>query len=188
MTFPSARLRTLREEQSRRRLEVARLVRDTPNVTDVELAKALNVSRNTIREDRLALMAEVNQDAKSEFQIWRGEHIEELRVLREQLQDFLIPPEKRIELALAIIREDSKIKGTAAATRSENINVHLDGDAIGPYRQFVLASRGLDAEQVEQLLTLAREMPRKPFVQVAPPKSSPLWDVPQLTEGTDEDA
>ena len=122
------------------------------------------------------------------FEVWRAEHIAELEKLRTQLQDFLIPPEKRIELALKIIAQDAKLKGTEAATRSENVNVNLDGDAIGPYRQFVLASRGLDAEQVEQLLTLAREMPRKPFVQVAPPKSSPLWDVPQLTEGTDEDA
>jgi hypothetical protein len=89
------------------------------------------------------------------FEVWRAEHIAELEKLRTQLQDFLIPPEKRIELALKIIAQDAKLKGTEAATRSENVNVNLDGDAIGPYRQFVLASRGLDAEQVEQLLTLA---------------------------------
>jgi glycerol-3-phosphate dehydrogenase len=133
-------------------------------------------------------MTQVAQEAKTEVQVYRAEHIEELRKLREQLQDFLIPAEKRIELALKIIAQDAKFKATEMPTRSENVNVNLDGDAIGPYRQFVLASRGLDAEQVERLLTLAREMPRKPFVQVAPPKSSPLWDVPQLTEGTDEDA
>jgi hypothetical protein len=186
MTGPTTGyLRTTREARTRRRLEVARLLRDTPAVTDIELAKALHVNRDTIHDDRQALMLQVNADTQTELQVWRAEHIEELEKLREALQDLLIPAEKRVELALKIIAQDAKFKGTEAPSRSESVNVTLDGDAIGPYRQFVQASLGLTGEQFETLLRLAREMPRLPFEQVAPPLSSPLW----LTEGeTDENA
>jgi hypothetical protein len=183
MTAPSGYLRTLREEQSRRRLEVARLVRDTPNVTDVELAKALNVSRNTIREDRLALMAEVNQDAKSEFQIWRGEHIEELRRLREQLLDHLIPPEKRIELALKIIAQDARLKGTEAPSKSISANVNVNPEHSEDYLLFREACAELTEEQIHDVRLYAKALPR---TWVAPPIEVNFPPMKALPEATDE--
>jgi len=111
------------EKQTSRREGVAKILRETPSATDLELAKVFEVNRDTIHRDRKYLMQQANQNAASQFEIWRDEHIAELNKLRESLEDFLIPPERRIELALAIIREDVKVKGTAAPTRSENLNV-----------------------------------------------------------------
>jgi hypothetical protein len=199
MTAPSSYLRTLREGQTSRRLGVAKVLRETPDATNIELAKIFDVDRDTIAEDRKFLMSQVNQDTKTEMQLYRDDQLarcearrQELVDLRKRLVDHLIKPEDAVDLHLKILdREkdndefEAKLTGTAAPTRAENVNLHGDLENVGPYRQFVLASRGLDAEQVERLLTMAREMPRKPFVQVAPPKSSPLWDVPQLTEGTE---
>ncbi|SPF31610.1 hypothetical protein SBA1_100066 [Candidatus Sulfotelmatobacter kueseliae] len=118
------------EKQTSRREGVAKILRETPSATDLELAKVFEVNRDTIHRDRKYLMQQANQNAVSQFEIWRDEHIAELNKLRESLEDFLIPPERRIELALAIIREDVKVKGTAAPTRSENLNVNADVQVI----------------------------------------------------------
>src|SRR5271157_5475119 len=123
-------IRARLEKQTSRRLGVAKILRETPDATNIELAKIFDVDRDTIAEDRKFLMAQINQEAKSETQLWRDEHIAELNKLRESLEDFLIPAEKRIELALAIIREDSKIKGTAAPTKS--IVGHVNGPQLDP--------------------------------------------------------
>lgn len=166
-----------------RRKAVIRMTAE--NVPLTEQAKELGVSYITVRRDRKLLMELARNDNKTEMQLWRDEHIAELQELREKLEDPTIKPAEKIALALAIIREDSKIKGTAAPTRSESLNVNTDVESLGPYRQFVLAARGLDEEQFQQLLKIAREMPRKPFVMVGPPKTSPLWKSSQLGDGTD---
>jgi len=185
MTAPSTYLRQLRDAQARRRLELARLLRDNPAATNIELAKTLNVNRDTIAEDRLALMQQVNLEAKTETQIMREDQLDRIQKKMAEIEgDQLLMSAADRHLALwRWMKLETILRGTAAPTRSENVNVNLDGENLGPYRKFVLAVRGLDESQIEQLLVLAREMPRKGFVMVQPPESSPLWgDAPKQLE------
>ena len=86
MTAPSQYLRELREEAARRRLELAKLLRDDPKATNIELAKALNVTRNTIADDRKAIMEQLQNDAKTEIELLRDEMVKKLEVLEAEVQ------------------------------------------------------------------------------------------------------
>jgi len=63
MSGPSQHVRQRREEGARRRLEVAKLLRDDPATTNKQLAAALNVNRNTITLDRKLMI----EDLKNRF-------------------------------------------------------------------------------------------------------------------------
>jgi hypothetical protein len=77
----------------------------------------------TIRRDVFSLRGQWGEKNMSEFQRWQAEHIAELQELRAKLEDPLIRPAEKVALMLAIIREDSKIKGTAAPSKSVHANV-----------------------------------------------------------------
>lgn len=94
MTAPSGYLRTLRESQASRRLGVAKALRETPDATDIELAAIFCVSRNTIAEDRQALMEQLTKTATTEMELLRED-------LRQKLESY----EKEVELH----RKDGKL-------------------------------------------------------------------------------
>lgn len=86
MTAPIGYLRMKREGTARRRLELAKMLRQDPSATNIELAKALNVNRDTIALDRKALIEMVKNDAKSETELLRGEMVEELESLKVEVE------------------------------------------------------------------------------------------------------
>jgi hypothetical protein len=86
MTAPSTYLRQLREGAANRRLELARILRDTPDATNLELAAALNVNRDTIAEDRKALMELVTSETSSEMQQLREDLRQKLEALEAEVQ------------------------------------------------------------------------------------------------------
>jgi hypothetical protein len=90
----------------------------------------------TVQRDVRSLRGQWGEQNMSQFEIWRDEHIAELQELREKLQDESIRPAERIALALKIIDQDSKLKGTAAPTK--HITAHVDGEKItqGFYAEF----------------------------------------------------
>jgi hypothetical protein len=71
-------LRELREATARRRLELAKLLRNDPTTTNVSLAKSLNVSRNTIAEDRKAIMEQMTKSTLSETELLRADMVKKL--------------------------------------------------------------------------------------------------------------
>ena len=82
MTPPSNQIRSLRgsnrarlERQSSRRLGVAKVLRETPNATNVELAQLFDVDRDTVAEDRKFLMNQVNDNALTETQLYRADQL-----------------------------------------------------------------------------------------------------------------
>jgi DNA-binding CsgD family transcriptional regulator len=79
-------LRQLQETAARRRLDIAKMLRDNPATTNKQLAAALNVSRNTITQDRKALMEQVQNDAKTETELLRAEMVEKLEHLNTELE------------------------------------------------------------------------------------------------------
>jgi hypothetical protein len=156
MTAPSTYLRQLRDAQARRRLELARLLRDNPAATNIELAKALNVNRDTIAEDRLALMQEVNQDAKTETQIMRDDQLARIKAKIAEIEcdALLMKATDKHQALWRWMLLEVKLTGTAAPTRAENVNVNVDAQVIPIEKQLLVADAfaGLyDDEWLEEL-------------------------------------
>jgi hypothetical protein len=86
MTAPSQYLRDLREEQTSRRLGVAKALRETPDATNIELAKVFGVSRNTIAEDRVAIMEQMTKSTLTETELLRAEMVTKLEALEAEVQ------------------------------------------------------------------------------------------------------
>jgi|ERR1700722_406214 len=86
MTAPSTHLRLLHEAAARRRLEIAKLLRDDPTITNKQLAKALNVSRNTITLDRRLIMEQLKQSTLTETELMRGEMVLRLEELTAEVE------------------------------------------------------------------------------------------------------
>jgi hypothetical protein len=78
MTAPSTYLRELREGAARRRLELAKLLRDDPTATNISLAKSLGVNRETIALDRKAIMETLTKSTLSETELLRTEMVKKL--------------------------------------------------------------------------------------------------------------
>jgi hypothetical protein len=162
----------------------------TEGKSQVDAAEQLRVEGypaddRTVRRDVFSLRGQWGKENMSEFQRWQAEHIEELQLLREQLLDDKIKPDRKIELTLAIIREDSKIKGTAAPSKSISATVNLNPEHSTDYLLFKEACAGLTEDQLHEVYAMARTLPR---TWVAPPIEAnfPPPMVRELTEVTDE--
>jgi hypothetical protein len=86
MTVPSQYLRDLREEAARRRLELAKLLRENPDATNIYLAKTLGVNRDTIALDRKALVEQMTQSTLTETELLRAEMVKKLEALEAEVE------------------------------------------------------------------------------------------------------
>lgn len=86
MTAPSQYLRDLREQRESRRLAVVRALRETPNATNIELAKVFGVTRDTIREDRKAIVEQLKNNTLNETELMRAEMQGRLENLMVELE------------------------------------------------------------------------------------------------------
>ena len=86
MTAPSTYLRQLHEAAARRRLEIAKILRDAPATTNKQLAMALNVSRNTITQDRTIIVEQLKQQTMNETEALRADMMQRLEHLNTELE------------------------------------------------------------------------------------------------------
>ncbi len=86
MTAPSTYLRQLHEAAARRRLEIAKILRDAPATTNKQLAQALNVSRNTITQDRTIMVEQLKKETTNETEALRAEMVQRLEHLNQELE------------------------------------------------------------------------------------------------------
>lgn len=86
MTQPSNRQRCLMEAATRRRLEIARILRDAPTTTNIMLAKALKVSRNTITQDRKIMVQDLKKQTMTETEALRADMVQRLESLNKELE------------------------------------------------------------------------------------------------------
>jgi hypothetical protein len=86
MTAPSTYLRQMHEAAARRRLEIAKILRDAPATTNKKLAMALNVSRNTIAQDRTIMFEQLKQQTTNETKAMRAEMVQRLEHLNTELE------------------------------------------------------------------------------------------------------
>jgi hypothetical protein len=120
----------------------------------------------TLQRDVRSLRGQWGGQNMNAFEHWRDEHIEELQALRKQLEDPRIHPSDKVSLALAIIREDSKIKGTAAPSKSISASVNINPEHSQEYLLFREACAGLTEDQLHEVYAIAKALPR---TWVAPP-------------------
>jgi hypothetical protein len=183
----SQRQNKQRLDAERRRTVVVKLLTD--GIPQANIAQALGVSRMTISRDKALLMQQSRDANRSQFEVWRDEHIEELEQLRGQLEDKKILPARKIELMLAIIQADSRIKGTAAPERSitATVNADVDPATLPEYRRWLFETRYMSKDGHEKVYAYIRaeRLNVREAVAVEVPTSSPLWnDAPkQLEEG-----
>lgn len=186
VTHPALKphLRHRREARDARRLELARLIRETPDVTNLELAKALNVSRNTITQDRLAIMELARTETQTEIQLHREDQLTRIAAKWAEIEadTSMTGAEKHLAWS-RWMKLEVDLRGTAAPTRSESVNINADAENLSEYRLWVRACAGLDEEQRTDVRRYARSLLRKPIEMIQPPKTSPLWEAKQLESG-----
>jgi hypothetical protein len=132
----------------------------------------------TIWRDCKALNLKWEVTIMEEFDQWRQEHILELEELRGSLEDPTIKPDRKVELMLAIIREDSRIKGTAAPTKSITANVEVEHSPV--FLHFKKAVSGLSEDQLEEVFRFAAKMPRTAKAEVRDASWFPAPEPKQL--------
>jgi hypothetical protein len=86
MSGPSQDVRQKREAGARRRLEVAKLLRDDPATTNKQLATRLNVNRNTITLDRKLMIEDLKNQTLNETELLRANMVERLESLTTELE------------------------------------------------------------------------------------------------------
>ena len=152
------KIRNDREARARRHLELAKLLRQDPTATNIELAKALNVNRDTIALDRKALMEMIRNDAKNETELLRSEMVDELNELKNEVEKHrkdgklsLQAIDRMLDISKAII----ELTGVR-----KPVNEKIDHTHRAPIRfETVIVSRDgverpattIDAEVVNQL-------------------------------------
>ena len=80
------KIRNDREARARRRLELAKQLRDDPKATNIALAKVLNVTRNTITEDRKAIMEQMTKSTLTETELLRADMVKEFEALKAEVE------------------------------------------------------------------------------------------------------
>jgi hypothetical protein len=118
------KIRSDREARAHRHLELVRLLRDNPQATNIELAEALNVSRNTITSDRLAIMTQVNQEAMTETQLYRDAQLARVQEKWDEIENDASMSGAEKHLAWSRwMKLEMDLRGTAAPTKSIHATV-----------------------------------------------------------------
>jgi len=162
------KIRNDREARARRRLELVRLLRDSPQATNVELAKALHVSRNTIQEDRLAIMELARTETLTETQLYRDNQLTRIAEKWDEIENDASMSGAEKHLAWSRwMKLEMDLRGTAAPTKSisAHVNADVDPEKLVGYRKFLYHTRHLSEEDVNAKVF--------PFCDSLPPSQTP---------------
>jgi hypothetical protein len=172
MTAPTKYLRQLRLAQAKRRLELARLLRDAPQANNIELATALNVSRNTIAEDRKFLMTQVNESTNNEMQVYREDQLTRIAEKWDEIEsdETMSGADKHLAWS-RWMKLEMDLRGTAAPTKS--IVGHISGPRLDSLyldiRQELLDLSDGDRQEALLLIREFAKSRKKPVVVDAMP-------------------
>jgi len=163
------RIRNDREARARRHVELAKMLRDNPQATNIELANALNVDRHTITSDRLALMNQTTNEALTETQFYREDQLTRITAKWEEIVSDKTMTSAEKHLAWSRwMKLEMDLRGTAAPTKSIHANVNADVDPakLVGYRKFLYHTRHLSEADV-----IAKVFP---YCDSIPPSGTPL--------------
>jgi hypothetical protein len=167
MTPPSGHLRRLREQRESRRLGVAKVLRETPNATNVELAKVFGVNRDTIQEDRQHLMTLAKNETLTETQLYRDNQLSRVAEKWDEIESDATMTGAEKHLAWSRwMKLEMDLRGTAAPSRSVTANVNINPEHSTEFLLFREACAGLTEDQLHEVYAVAKTLPR---TWVAPP-------------------
>jgi Winged helix-turn-helix DNA-binding len=177
------KIRSDREARARRHLELVKLLRENPNATNIELAEVLNVSRNTIAEDRKFLMSQATNEAQSEMQLYREDQLTRIQEKWDEIEsdDTMTGAEKHLAWS-RWMKLEMDLRGTAAPSKSIHANVSTNPEHSAEYLLFREACAGLNDDQLHEVYAMAKALPR---TWVAPPIEAD-FPVRMLPEATDD--
>jgi hypothetical protein len=149
------KIRNDREARARRYVELARLLRENPQATNVELAEILHVNRDTIAEDRKQLMTLARNEAVTETQLYREDQLTRIQQKWEEIEsdETMTGAEKHLAWS-RWMKLEMDLRGTAAPTRSISANVDVNQQVIPIEQQleYLQAFAGLyPDERLEEL-------------------------------------
>jgi hypothetical protein len=174
------KIRNDREARAHRHLELAGLLRDDPSATNVELAKTLHVSRNTIMQDRLAIMEQARTETKSEMQLYRDDQLTRITAKWDEIEtdDTMSGAEKHLAWA-RWMKLEMDLRGTAAPSKS--IVGHVSGPQLDAlYLEIRQELLDLSDGDKQDALLLMREF-------ATSRKKPVLWGVPGLLKGNSDE-
>lgn len=169
------RQRSIKAQETR--AEVLARVEKSPSQIAAEVGISVRSVHRHIAKAREE-MIQANQESVKE---WRRVQLDELNKMREILADNKISAGRRIELTLAILREEIKLCGTAAPTQSVSMNVSASNDVN--YLKFKSACADLTDTQLQQVFDFAAALVREPRVTVRDASWFPAPEPKQLGEG-----
>jgi hypothetical protein len=121
----SGHLRKRQEQQASRRLGVAKVLRETPTATNVELARVFDVDRDTIAEDRKYLMALTKNEAVTETQLYRENQLARITDKWDEIDNDQTMSGAEKHLAWSRwMKLEMDLRGTAAPSKSIVGHVH----------------------------------------------------------------
>jgi len=131
--------RATREANKAKAIE---MLKDNKNKT--EIASELGISRSTLYRN-LAELEEAWQAGNiTEYQYFKSEHLIQIEELRALAENPAIKADRKVELLLAILKEDIKLKGTAAPTK--HITANVDGKLTQEYIEIASLMANVDEE------------------------------------------
>lgn len=181
MSAPKSDTATI-EARKNRLLELLAEGKSQLEAAEILRREGYPADARTVRRDVVSLKGQWGEQNMSQFEQWRDEHIAELQELRDKLEDPMIKPADKIALALAIIREDSKIKGTVAPSKSITATINSNPEHSTEYLLFREACAGLNNDQLHEVYGFAKKLQRN---WVAPPIEAD-FPVRMLPEATDD--
>ncbi len=174
------KIRSDREARARRHIELARLLREDPEATNIELAKALHVNRDTIAEDRKHLMSIASGEAKSEMVLYREDQLTRIAEKWDEIEsdETMSGAEKHLAWS-RWMKLEMDLRGTAAPSKS--IVGHVNGpqlDALYLEIRQELLDANNDTKQ--DALLMVRQL-------VQSRKKPVVWGVPGLLKGNSDE-
>jgi hypothetical protein len=160
-------------------------------------ASETGISLRTANNDRDYFMAKADEGvvdlAARTREEYRAEEMERYAELEVSLADPRIKPDRRIELALSIIRGRKDLLGLDEPSKTQSQNTNFNMDVADPstlpeYRRWLYETRFMDAATKEKMFQLIAEsgLNKRIHKTIEVPDNSPLWDqpTPQLPEGS----
>lgn len=160
MTAPASYLRELREQRTSRRLGVAKVLRETPNATNVGLGKIFGVNRDTIAEDRKYLMSLTNNEALTETQMYRADQLSRIQEKWNSIETSTMSDADKHLAWSRWMKLEVEIRGTAAPSKSISAHVDVNPEHSQDYLLFREACAGLTEDQLHQVYAVAKALPR----------------------------
>jgi hypothetical protein len=142
-----------------RRTRLLALIAEGNNLTQAsEILKreGFPADRDTIWRD--ARSFNLQNANSSEMDLYRADQLIKLAEIEALAHDPRIKPDRKVDLLLAVLDRDIRLKGTEAPKKSIAVNFDANPENLTGYRKFVQETRQLSAGDLEKVWLLCRRL------------------------------